>query len=89
MQRPGNNRVGISAIKYSSFYCFANIEHAALLIQGGGGAAAWQVMADQRVEINDGHLNLSPSCKSSNPAVPDHPSEPGLYFELIIVNHSH
>lgn len=37
MQRSSNNRVRISAIKYSSFYCFANIEHAALLIWGGGG----------------------------------------------------
>ena len=51
MQCPSNNSIGISAIKYSSFYCLANIWHEALLIQGGGGGVAWQVMADQRVEI--------------------------------------
>lgn len=37
MQLASNNSVGISAMKYSSFYCFANIEHMALFIRAGGG----------------------------------------------------
>lgn len=93
MQGPSNNTVWISVIKYSSFYCLANILHTALLIRGGGGAVAWQVMADQRGEIKKTDVWILSLVRGSVFPVEYNSFwvsyQSWLYFNLIIVNYSH